>query len=162
MSGSVNKVILIGHLGADPEVRSLQGGGKVATLRIATGESWTDKASGQRKERTEWHTVVIFGPGGSGAGAGLAGIAEKYLRKGSRVYVEGCLRTRKWQHKDGSDRWSTEVVCQGFGAKLLLLDRSEGAGPGRHDYSSYSDGPGAGGASSSGSFADDLNDDVPF
>lgn len=115
MSGSVNKVILVGNLGADPEVRSFQNGNKVCNLRIATSETWKDKQSGERKERTEWHTVAIFSEG-------LVGVAERFLRKGSKVYVEGQLRTRKWQAQDGSDRYSVEVVLQGFDAKLVLLD----------------------------------------
>jgi single-strand DNA-binding protein len=115
MAGSVNKVILVGNLGADPESRSFNNGGKVVNLRIATSESWKDKNSGERKEKTEWHTVAIFSEG-------LAGVAEKYLRKGSKVYLEGALQTRKWQDQSGADRYSTEVVLQGFNAVLVLLD----------------------------------------
>jgi single-strand DNA-binding protein len=118
MAGSVNKVILIGNLGRDPEVRTMQNGGKVANLSLATSESWRDKASGERKERTEWHRVVIFG--------NLAEIAEKYLKKGSKVYVCGSLQTRKWQDKDGQDRYSTEVVAQGYGGELTMLDGRRG------------------------------------
>ncbi len=121
MAGSVNKVILIGNLGADPEVRSLPSGGKVVNLRIATTESWRDKNSGERKERTEWHRVVIFSEG-------LTRVAEQYLKKGSKVYVEGQLQTRKWE-KDGVDQYSTEIVLQGFNSTLTMLDgRGEGDG----------------------------------
>src|SRR6478609_8005387 len=119
----VNKVILIGNLGADPESRSFQNGGKVVNLRIATSETWKDKTSGERKEKTEWHQVAIFNEG-------LATTAEKYLRKGSKVYVEGKLSTRKWQDQSGADRYSTEIVLQGFGAQLVLLDGNQGSGQG--------------------------------
>src|ERR1700740_2736146 len=115
MAGSVNKVILVGRLGADPETRSFQNGGKVCNLRLATSESWKDRNTGEKQERTEWHTVAIFGEG-------LAGVAERYLHKGSNVYVEGHLRTRKWQDQGGADRYSTEVVLQGPGAVLTMLD----------------------------------------
>jgi len=112
--GSVNKVILVGNLGADPEIRHTQDGKAIANLRLATSESWNDKHSGERKEKTEWHTVVIFGK--------TAEIAERYLQKGSKVYLEGALQTRKWQDKEGNDRYSTEVVVQGFGGKMTMLD----------------------------------------
>lgn len=112
---SVNKVILIGNLGADPEVRSFQNGGRVCNLRIATSESWKDKNTGERQERTEWHTAAIFSEG-------LVNVAERFLRKGSKIYIEGQLRTRKWQDQSGNDRYSTEVVLQGFDAKLVMLD----------------------------------------
>ncbi|KAA7688338.1 single-stranded DNA-binding protein, partial [Salmonella enterica subsp. enterica serovar Anatum] len=115
MSGSVNKVILIGNLGADPEVRSFANGGKVANLRLATTESWKDRNTGEKQERTDWHTVAVFGDG-------LAGVAERFLRKGSKIYVEGQLRTRKWQDQQGNDRYTTEVVLQGPGAVLTMLD----------------------------------------
>ncbi|MBL8628395.1 MAG: single-stranded DNA-binding protein [Rhodospirillaceae bacterium] len=121
MAGSVNKVILIGNLGKDPEVRTMQNGNKVANLTLATSENWRDKASGERKEKTEWHRVVIFG--------NLADIAEKYLKKGSKVYVSGSLQTRKWQNKDGQDQYTTEVVLQGYGGELTMLD-SKGSGGG--------------------------------
>ncbi|MFY9239807.1 MAG: single-stranded DNA-binding protein, partial [Roseovarius sp.] len=135
MAGSVNKVILIGNLGRDPEVRSFQNGGKVCNLRIATSENWKDKNTGERKERTEWHTVAIFNEG-------LVRIAEQYLRKGSKVYIEGQLQTRKWQDQSGQDRYSTEVVLQGYGGTLTMLDgRSEGGGGG----GGYSGGGGQGG-----------------
>lgn len=121
---SVNKVILVGNLGSDPEIRSMQNGSKVANLRIATSESWKDKSSGERKERTEWHTVVIWNDG-------LVGVAERFLKKGSKVYIEGQLQTRKWQDKDGADRYSTEVVLQGYGGTLTMLDGAPGGGEGQ-------------------------------
>jgi single-strand DNA-binding protein len=121
MAGSVNKVILVGNLGADPEVKSFQNGGKVCNLRIATSESWKDRMSGEKKERTEWHSVSIFSEG-------LAGVAERFLRKGSKVYIEGQLRTRKWQDQSGNDRYTTEVVLQGPGAVLTMLDGAPGGG----------------------------------
>lgn len=119
MSGSVNKVIIVGNLGRDPESRSFQNGGKVVNLRIATSETWKDKGSGERKERTEWHTVAIFNEG-------LCAVAERYLRKGSKVYIEGALQTRKWQDAQGQDKYSTEVVLQGFGGVLTMLDAPAG------------------------------------
>ncbi len=121
MAGSVNKVILVGNLGADPEVKSFQNGGKVCNLRIATSESWKDRMTGERKDRTEWHSVAIFSEG-------LAGVAERYLRKGSKIYIEGQLRTRKWQDNNGNDRYTTEVVLQGPGAVLTMLDGAPGGG----------------------------------
>jgi single-strand DNA-binding protein len=121
MAGSVNKVILIGNLGADPEIRRTQDGRPIANLRLATSESWRDKATGERKEKTEWHRVVIFNEN-------LCRIAEQYLKKGAKVYVEGALQTRKWQDQSGQDRYSTEVVLQGFRGELTLLDRAGGAG----------------------------------
>jgi len=125
MAGSLNKVQLIGSLGADPESRSFANGGQVVNLRIATSETWKDRNSGERKERTEWHTVAIFNEG-------LAKVAAQYLRKGSKVYIEGQLQTRKWQDQSGQDRYSTEVVVQNFGGALVLLDkREDGAGNGR-------------------------------
>ena len=129
MAGSVNKVILIGNLGADPDVLSLPSGGKVVNLRVATTDSWRDKNSGERKEKTEWHRVVIFNEG-------LVRVAEQYLRKGSKVYIEGALQTRKWE-KDGVDQYSTEVVLQGFGSQLTMLDgRGEGEGASGGGFSS--------------------------
>ena len=119
MAGSVNKVILVGNLGADPEVKSFQNGGKVCNLRIATSESWKDRMTGERKERTEWHSVAIFSEG-------LVGVAERFLRKGSKVYIEGQLRTRKWQDQSGNDRYTTEVVLQGLGSVLTMLDGGGG------------------------------------
>lgn len=114
MSGSVNKVIIIGNCGKDPEIRAMQNGSKVANLSLATSDSWKDKTSGERKEKTEWHRVVVFGP--------LAEIVERFVRKGSKIYVSGSLQTRKWADKDGAEKYSTEVVLQGFGAELQLLD----------------------------------------
>ncbi|TNJ41654.1 single-stranded DNA-binding protein [Phaeobacter sp. B1627] len=124
MAGSLNKVMLIGNLGRDPEVRSFQNGGKVCNLRIATSENWKDRTTGERREKTEWHSVAIFNEG-------LVRVAEQYLRKGSKVYIEGQLQTRKWQDQSGQDRYSTEVVLQGFGSTLTMLDgRGEGGGGG--------------------------------
>ena len=129
MAGSINKVMLIGNLGRDPEVRSFQNGGKVCNLRIATSENWKDRNTGERRERTEWHSVAIFNEG-------LVRVAEQYLRKGSKVYVEGQLQTRKWQDQSGQDRYSTEVVLQGFGSTLTMLDGRNGnqqSGQGNND-----------------------------
>jgi len=180
MAGSVNKVILVGNLGKDPESRSFQNGGKVVEMRIATSESWKDRATGERKEKTEWHTVKVFNEG-------LANVAERYLRKGSKVYIEGALTTRKWQDQSGADRYSTEIVLQGFNSVLTMLDGAPGAGGGASrgggddwnagggdDFAGNSSsrgggnfnggasrgGPG-GGAPAGGGF-DDLDDDVPF
>jgi len=178
MAGSVNKVILIGNLGADPEIRRTQDGRPIANLRIATSESWRDKNSGERREKTEWHTVVVFNEG-------LCKIAEQYLRKGSKVYLEGALQTRKWQDKEGNDRYSTEVVLQGFGSNLTMLDgRGEGGGQaerssGGSDFGRGSPMERGGGGDRSGgdrgdrgapaggrgretSFAGELDDDIPF
>ena len=148
MAGSVNKVILIGNLGRDPEIRHPQSGGKIATLNLATSETWRDKASGERRERTEWHRVVIFNDA-------LAGIAEAYARKGSKVYVEGSLQTRKWQDQAGVEKFTTEVVLGRFNGTLQLLDRAEGTGSG----------PGS--ATGTTRRQDppppaDLDDDIPF
>ncbi|MBW8784594.1 MAG: single-stranded DNA-binding protein [Novosphingobium sp.] len=173
MAGSLNKVMLIGNLGADPEVRSFQNGGKVCNLRIATSETWKDRNSGERQERTEWHTVAIFSEG-------LVGVAERFLKKGSKVYLEGQLRTRKWQDQSGNDRYTTEVVLQGPGAVMTMLDGPQGSGAGAGGYGGASRsggmneggsagragggkewGAGASGAGR-GSFADDLDDDIPF
>src|SRR6201994_2176929 len=126
MAGSVNKVILVGNLGADPEIRRTQDGRPIVNLRVATTDSWRDKGSGERKERTEWHRVVIFSEG-------LAKVAEQYLKKGAKVYLEGALQTRKWQDKDGQDRYSTEIVLQGFNSTLTMLDGRGGAGAGASD-----------------------------
>lgn len=153
MAGSVNKVILVGNLGADPEVKSFQNGGKVCNLRIATSESWKDKNTGDRKEQTEWHTVAIFSEG-------LAGVAERFLRKGSKVYLEGQLRTRKWQDQSGADRYSTEVVLQGPGAVMTMLDGAQAGAGGQRQVEPA--GSGWTGQAPSGGFADDLDDEIPF
>ena len=171
MAGSVNKVILIGNLGRDPEVRSFQNGGKVCNLRIATSENWKDKNTGERKEKTEWHSVAIFQEG-------LVRIAEQYLRKGSKVYIEGQLQTRKWQDQSGQDKYSTEVVLQGFGGTLTMLDGRDGgdsggavgaSGGGGSGYdnrqdSGYDSGYGGGPSEDGGSSAPsrDLDDEIPF
>lgn len=168
MAGSVNKVIIVGNLGRDPESRSFQNGGKVVNLRIATSESWKDKNSGERKEKTEWHSVAIFNEG-------LANVAERFLRKGSKVYIEGALQTRKWQDQSGADKYSTEIVLQGFNSVLTMLDGpSAGGADGssasnrQADSQSFAGNANTGGrqGSSDGfggsSFPDDLDDDVPF
>ncbi|MBI0530877.1 single-stranded DNA-binding protein [Sphingomonas sp. TX0522] len=159
MAGSVNKVILIGNLGRDPESRSFQNGGKVVNLRIATSESWKDRNSGERKEKTEWHSVAIFNEG-------LANVAERFLRKGSKVYIEGQLQTRKWQDQQGQDKYSTEIVLQGFGGVLTMLDGPQGGG----QVGRGTDGGDNRTATQSNTEArrfadgmrDDLDDDVPF
>jgi single-strand DNA-binding protein len=163
MAGSVNKVILIGNLGADPEIRRTQDGRPIANLRVATSDSWRDKATGERKEKTEWHRVVIFNEG-------LCKIAEQYLKKGSKVYLEGALQTRKWQDKDGQDKYSTEVVLQGFNSSLTMLDGRGGggggaeAGEGGGDFGSP--GPTAArrpaAAAAGGGRRDDMDDEIPF
>ncbi|WP_370251512.1 single-stranded DNA-binding protein [Nioella sp.] len=148
MAGSVNKVILVGNLGRDPEVRTFQNGGKVCNLRIATSETWKDRNTGERREKTEWHSVAIFQEG-------LVRVAEQYLRKGSKVYIEGQLQTRKWQDQSGQDRYSTEVVLQGFGGTLVMLDgRGEGGGGGG-GYGGGGQGGGYGGGG--GGFPDDRD-----
>lgn len=162
---SVNKVILLGNLGADPEVKSFQNGGKIANMRIATSEHWKDKQTGEKKERTEWHNIVVNGDG-------LVGVVERYLKKGSKIYVEGQLRTRKWQDKDGNDRYTTEVSIAGMGGKLVMLDgaKSDGSasssssGGWSNNWSGGSQGSGGGfgGQPPSKPFDDDLDDDVPF
>ena len=171
MAGSLIKVMLIGNLGQDPEVKSFQNGGKVCNLRIATSEQWKDKNSGERQERTEWHSVAIFSEG-------LVSVAERYLRKGSKVYVEGQLQTRKWQDQQGNDRYSTEIVLRGFNGTLTMLDGAPGGGQsggvgggggrsGGSDWGSGGGSSGGGGASGGSSgggsnFGDDLDDDIPF
>src|SRR3954471_12546859 len=127
MAGSVNKVILVGNLGKDPEVRRMQNGNPVVNLSIATSDSWRDKATGERKEKTEWHRVVIFSEG-------LAKVAEQYLKKGSKVYIEGALQTRKWTDKDGVEKYSTEIVLQGFNSTLTMLDGARGGAGGGGDF----------------------------
>lgn len=166
MAGSVNKVILIGNLGADPEVKSFQNGGRICNLRIATSENWKDKNTGEKKERTEWHTVVLNSDG-------LVGVAERYLKKGSKIYIEGQLRTRKWQDAQGNDRYSTEVSVGGMGGVLTMLDGAPGGGgqgSGGGNYGGgqrsgggdFGGGQRSGGGAPSGGFADDLDDDIPF
>ena len=168
MAGSLNKVMLIGNLGADPEVSTFQNGGKVCNLRVATTETWKDRNTGERQERTEWHTVAIFNEG-------LAGVAERYLKKGSKVYLEGQLQTRKWQDQSGNDRYSTEVVLRGPNSVMTMLDSAGGGGGGRSGggYGGGSQGGGwnqGGGGSGGGSDGgpgggsnyDDLDDDIPF
>ena len=172
MAGSLNKVMLIGNLGADPEIRTFNNGGKVANLRIATSETWKDRQTGERKEKTEWHTVAIFSEG-------LVGVVERYLKKGSKVFVEGKLQTRKWQDQNGQDRYSTEIVIQGLGGTLTMLDGAQGGGGGMGGGGGRSGGSYGGGASggsggwdqgggssggsggASGGY-DDLDDDIPF
>lgn len=160
MAGSVNKVILIGNLGRDPEVRTFQNGGKVCNLRIATSENWKDRNTGERRERTEWHSVAIFNEG-------LVRVAEQYLRKGSKVYIEGQLQTRKWQDQSGNDRYSTEVVLQGFGSTLTMLDgRNEGGSGGGGGYSGDQGGGyedyDRGGQDKSPAPSRDIDDEIPF
>ena len=153
MAGSVNKVILVGNLGKDPEVRRMTSGEPVVNLSIATSESWRDKASGERKEKTEWHRVVIFNKN-------LAEVAEKYLRKGAKVYVEGQLQTRKWTDKDGAEKYSTEVVLQNFRGELTMLDgRNGGEGGGGGGFGGGRSGAGEAPASFQ---RDDLDDEIPF
>jgi single-strand DNA-binding protein len=167
MAGSVNKVILIGNLGKDPEIRRTQDGRPIANLRIATSDSWRDKATGERREKTEWHSVVIFNEN-------LCKIVEQYLKKGSKVFIEGSLQTRKWQGQDGQDRYSTEVVLQGFNGNLTMLDTRSSAGSGaagaslqengQADYGGSDTGYGGGGKSSGakGGFDKQLDDEIPF
>ena len=176
MAGSVNKVIIVGNLGRDPEVRSFPNGGKVCNLRIATSENWRDRNTGERKERTEWHSVAIFSEP-------LAKIAEQYLRKGSKVYIEGQLETRKWQDQSGQDRYTTEIVLRPYRGKLTLLDGRDGGGggggQGGYDDGGYGGGYGGGGSSGgygggsggsgggsgggqSGGGRPDLDDEIPF
>jgi single-strand DNA-binding protein len=161
MAGSVNKVILVGNLGKDPEVRSMNNGGEVVSFSVATSENWNDKASGERKEKTEWHNVVIFNEN-------LGRIAKQYLRKGSSVYIEGQLQTRKWADQNGNDRYTTEVVLQRFRGELTLLGgRGEGGGQsgGSRDWGGdggSSQFGGGGSAPKGGAFDSDLDDDVPF
>jgi single-strand DNA-binding protein len=173
MAGSVNKVIIVGNLGADPEIRKTQDGRPIANLRVATTDSWRDKGTGERRERTEWHRVVIFSEG-------LCKVAEQYLRKGAKVYIEGQLQTRKWQDQQGQDRYSTEIVLQGFNATLTMLDgRGEGGGGGQMGgggssgegsgggYGGYDEprkpsGGGGGGGKSGGNYDQPLDDEIPF
>ncbi|MCY1744541.1 single-stranded DNA-binding protein [Ensifer sp. SL37] len=185
MAGSVNKVILIGNVGADPEIRRTQDGRPIANLRIATSETWRDRNSGERKEKTEWHTVVVFNEG-------LCKVVEQYVKKGAKLYIEGALQTRKWQDQNGNDRYSTEVVLQGFNSTLTMLDgRGEGGGSGvsrggggagdfggggnyggggydDYDQPRQSSGGGRSGGGQGGQggqgggFSRDMDDDIPF
>ena len=173
MAGSVNKVILLGNVGADPEIRRTQDGRPIANLRIATSESWRDRNSGERKEKTEWHTVVVFNEG-------LCKVIEQYVKKGAKLYIEGALQTRKWQDQTGNDRYSTEIVLQGFNSTLTMLDgRGEGGGGGSRGGDDFGGGGNYGGgndmpsSSSSrggpsrggqpaGNFNNDMDDDIPF
>ena len=168
MAGSLNKVMLIGNLGKDPEVRTFQNGGKVCNFSLATSESWKDRNSGERQERTEWHNVAIFNEG-------LAGVAERFLKKGSKVYIEGQLQTRKWQDQNGQDRYTTEVVLRGPNSVMTMLDGAPGGGGGGGGGYQRSGGgdqgggwnqgggsSGGSGGSGGGSNYDDLDDDIPF
>ncbi|WP_404426735.1 single-stranded DNA-binding protein [Thalassospira australica] len=170
MAGSVNKVILVGNLGRDPEIRFTQAGKKIANFSIATSEQWRDRQSGERRERTEWHRIVVFNEG-------LAEVVERFVKKGSKLYIEGVLRTRKWQGQDGKDNYTTEIVLEGFNSNLTMLDnRGEGGSAGSGGYSGSDSGGGYGGGSSdpgwgnSGSSgggsapagAPDLDDEIPF
>lgn len=176
MAGSVNKVILIGNLGADPEIKSFQNGGRIASFRIATSESWKDRATGEKKERTEWHNITVNSEG-------LVGVVERYVKKGSKLYIEGQLRTRKWQDRDGNDRYTTEITLSGPGSVLTMLDGAPGGGGGGQRNGGGGSWGGSGGESSGGgwdnggssgggagggargggsSFPDDLDDEVPF
>ena len=162
MAGSVNKVILVGNLGADPEVRKFQNGGSVCNLRVATSESWKDRNTGERRDKTEWHSVAIFSEG-------LVRVAEQYLRKGSKVYLEGQLETRKWQDQNGNDRYTTEVVLRNFNSSMVMLDGRSGGGGQSFDRGGNYERVGGGmsdqGSSSGGSNGGqsyDLDDDIPF
>jgi single-strand DNA-binding protein len=180
MAGSVNKVILIGNVGADPEIRRTQDGRPIANLRIATSESWRDRNSGERREKTEWHSVVVFNEG-------LCKVVEQYVKKGAKLYIEGALQTRKWQDQTGNDRYSTEIVLQGFNSTLTMLDgRGEGGGARGGDFGGDNGGSSFGGSSGgnygggnsfdqspsrsggsrggqpAGNFSNDMDDDIPF
>lgn len=160
MAGSVNKVILIGNLGADPEIRTFQNGGKIANLRIATSETWKDRNTGERKERTEWHSVVIHSEP-------LVRVAEQYLKKGSKIYVEGQLETRKWQDQSGADRYTTEVALRPYRSELTMLEgRGGSGGGGGRDSGGYDDydrgGSSSGGGNKGGSSRSDYDDEIPF
>lgn len=160
MAGSINKVILVGNLGADPEIRSLTSGDRVANLRIATSETWRDRATGERKERTEWHRVVVFNEN-------IVKVCENYLRKGAKVYVEGALQTRKYQDNTGAERFSTEIVLQKFRGELTMLD-GRGGDAEQGDAGGYSGGfssgprSGGGGSRPREDFSADLDDEIPF
>ena len=153
MAGSVNKVILIGNVGADPEIRRTQDGRPIANIRLATSESWRDKNTGERREKTEWHRIVVFNEG-------LCKVIEQYVKKGAKLYIEGALQTRKWTDQSGVEKYSTEIVLQGFNSTLTMLDGKSGG-----DYGSGSDdfgGGSSGGGSSRGNFSQDLDDEIPF
>lgn len=158
MAGSVNKVILIGNLGADPEIRSTKDGNEISNLRVATTESWRDKNTGERKEKTEWHRVVIFGQG-------LVNISKQYLKKGSKVYIEGSLQTRKWQDQSGADKYTTEIVLQGFGSTLTMLDSRGGdSTPSYNNNNSGNFGSSSNSSNNSSEefMAEELEDEIPF
>lgn len=159
MAGSVNKVILIGHLGADPDVRHTQDNRKIVNMSIATSENWRDKNSGERREKTEWHRVVIFSEG-------LCRIAENYLKKGSKIYLEGQLQTRKWQDQSGQDRYSTEVVLQGYNATLTMLDGrgndGDGSNQGNSNNNAFNNQQQNSQGNGGGDFSNDMDDDIPF
>lgn len=149
----LNKVMIIGNLGADPEVRNFQNGGSVCNMRVATSENWKDRNTGERREKTEWHSIAIFADG-------LVKVAEQYLRKGSKVYLEGQLETRKWQDRDGNDRYTTEVVLRPFNSKLVMLDGRNNSGRQDDDRSGYDNNAGGGNGGGGGGF--ELDDDIPF
>jgi single-strand DNA-binding protein len=159
MAGSVNKVILVGNLGADPEIRSLNSGDRVANLRVATSETWRDKSSGERKEKTEWHRVVIFNDN-------LVKVAEQYLRKGSKIYLEGSIQTRKWADQSGVEKFSTEIVLQKFRGELTMLDgrgdNAEAGEGGGYSNGGFSSGPKAQSSAPREDFSADLDDEIPF
>jgi single-strand DNA-binding protein len=159
MAGSVNKVILVGNLGADPEIRSLNSGDRVANLRVATSETWRDRGSGERKEKTEWHRVVVFNEN-------IVKVCEQYLRKGAKVYIEGAIQTRKWTDQSGAEKYSTEIVLQKFRGELTMLDgrgENEGAGEGGGGYNGgFSSGPRAQSSAPREDFSADLDDEIPF
>ncbi len=155
MAGSVNKVILVGNLGKDPEVRAFQNGGSVCHFSVATSENWKDRNTGERREKTEWHNVAIFSEG-------LVKVAQQYLKKGSMVYLEGQLETRKWQDKEGKDRYTTEVVLRQFNSTLVLLDRREGAGGGDYGGRDAIPASGGSGGGAGGGQSFELDDEIPF
>ncbi|MBX3487943.1 MAG: single-stranded DNA-binding protein [Parvibaculum sp.] len=157
MAGSVNKVILVGNLGADPEIRRTQDGRPIANLRLATSESWRDKNTGERREKTEWHRIVVFNEG-------LCKVIEQYVKKGAKLYIEGALQTRKWTDQSGVEKYSTEVVLQGFNSVLTMLDGKGGGSSSGGDYGggSSSDDFGGGSGGGRGNFTQDLDDEIPF
>lgn len=155
MAGSINKVILVGNLGADPEIRSTQDGREIANLSIATSDSWKDKVTGEKREKTEWHRVVIFNEG-------LVRVVKNYLKKGSKVYIEGALQTRKWQDKSGVDKYTTEVVLQGYGGQLAMLDGKGGSDNDNRTYSTPSDKEPSGSGMAEDFVENDLDDEIPF